>query len=106
MKISKELSWFDNQFIILSQFLTMPKKSKIRSINVSKKLKTQHIKSESKTSIEVIVIYFFILSAYPFVNYHMFLGKFKVEPKLLKYISVTLTDHFLSGLPKYHSLIE
>ena len=35
-----------------------------------------------------------------------FLGKSRVEPKLLKYISGTLTDHSLSGPQKYHSLIE
>ena len=35
----------------------------------------------------------------------MFLEKFRVEPKLLKYISGTLTDHSLSGPPKDHSLL-
>ena len=35
----------------------------------------------------------------------MFLGKSRVEPKLLKYISGTLSHHFLSGPPKYHLLI-
>ena len=34
-----------------------------------------------------------------------FLGKSRVEPKLLQYISGTLTCHFLSGPPKDHSFI-
>ena len=33
------------------------------------------------------------------------LGKSRVEPKLLKYISGNLTDHSLSGPPKDHSLL-
>ena len=34
-----------------------------------------------------------------------FFGISRVEPKLLQYISGTLTDHSLSGPPKYHSLL-
>ena len=34
-----------------------------------------------------------------------FLGKSRVEPKLLTYISDTLTDHSLPGPPKYHSFL-
>ena len=52
-----------------------------------------------------IVVYFFILSAYPLVNYLIFLGISGVEPKLLQYISGTLTDHSSSGPPKDHSLL-
>ena len=54
---------------------------------------------------KVIVILFFILSAYPSVNYLIVLGKSRVETKLFKYISGTLTDHLLSGPPKYHKLL-
>ena len=36
----------------------------------------------------------------------MFLGISRVEPKLLQYILGTLTYHYLSVPPKYHSLIE
>ena len=53
-----ELSWFNHSFIILSQFLTNPVKTKIRSINakkdknksinVARKWKKWHIKSDSK----------------------------------------------------------
>ena len=69
-----ELSWFNQEFIIHSQFLTIPKKAKIRSINVSRKWKHWHIKTESKPSIILLYCeFFFILSAYPFVNYLMFL---------------------------------
>ena len=46
-----------------------------------------------------------MLSAYPFVNYLMFLGIPRVETKLLQYISVTLTEHSLSGPPKHHALL-
>ena len=84
----------------------MPKKDKIRSINVSRKWKHWHIKSQSKTSI--LLLYcgvFFISSAYSFFNYLMFLGIFIVEPKLLQYIPGTLTDHSLSEPLKYHSLL-
>ena len=84
----------------------MPIRSKIRSINESKKRKTWHIKSESKTSI--VLNYcdiFFVLSANTFVNYLVFLGKPIFEPKLLKYISGTLTEHFFSGTPQDHSLL-
>ena len=84
----------------------MPKKDKIISINVSSKWKHWNIKSESKTSILLLYCDIFsILSAYPFVNYLMFLGKSRVEPKLLQYISGTLTYHSLSGPPKDHSLL-
>ena len=34
-----------------------------------------------------------------------FLGKPRVEPKLLQYISGTLIDHSLSGPPEYHLLL-
>ena len=59
-----ELSWFNHQFIILSQFLTMLLKYKIRSIIVSNKWKTWYIKSESKTSIflSYFDIFFHIIS--------------------------------------------
>ena len=43
-------------------FLTMHKKHKIESINVSKKSKTWYMKSESKTAI--LLIYFEIFSYY------------------------------------------
>ena len=85
----------------------MPKKAKTRSINVSSKWKNWHIKSESNTS--TLLLYcdiFFILSAYPFVNYLMFLGISRVEPKICQYSSGTLTDHSLSGPPKDHSFLE
>ena len=42
-----ELSWFNHYFIILSQFSTMPKKAKIRSIN-AKKDKSKSIKLANK----------------------------------------------------------
>ena len=52
-----ELSWFNQKFIILSQFLTMPKKDKIiniyarkdkiKIINISKKCKQWYIKTYS-----------------------------------------------------------
>ena len=53
-----ELSWFNQLFIILSQFLTIPKKAKIRiidakkakskNINITNKCKQWYIKTESK----------------------------------------------------------
>ena len=46
-----ELSWFNHSFIIFSQYLTIPKKAKLRSINVSSKCKQRHSKKQSKTSI-------------------------------------------------------
>ena len=45
VQISNELSWFNHEFNTLSQLLTMPKKDKIRIINVSKKWETWFIKS-------------------------------------------------------------
>ena len=48
-------------FIILSQFLTMPKKAKIGSISVSNKWKTWHIKSESKIFIPLLFVRFFLI---------------------------------------------
>ena len=51
VQISNELSWFNHSFIIISQLLTMPKKGKIKSINVSKKWKQWKIINKSKTSI-------------------------------------------------------
>ena len=101
VQISNELRWFNHQFIILSQLLTMPKKAKIRSINVSKKWKTWYIKSESKTSIVLsyceIVSHIISLSLFSIIL--CYLGKSKVEP------TGNLTDHFLSGPPKDHSLL-
>ena len=63
-QISNELSWFNHEFIILSQFLTMPSKGKIRSINASSKWKQWYIKTESKTSILLLYcgIYFHTIS--------------------------------------------
>ena len=84
----------------------MPKKAEIRSINVSKKRKTWHIKSETKTSI--LLLYSEIFSYYQLMPLSIilcFLGKSRVEPTLIQYISGTLTDHSLSGPPKDHSLI-
>ena len=101
-----ELSWFNHSFIILSPFLTMPKKDKIISINVSRNWKHWIIKTESKTSIPLLYCGIcFVLSSYPFVNYLMFLVKSRVEPKLIQYIAGTLIDQSLSGPPKYHSLL-
>ena len=75
-------------------------------MNVLRKWKHWNIKTESKKSIPLLYCeIFFILSAYPFVNYVMFLGISRVEPKLLQYISDTLTYHSLSVHPKYHSLL-
>ena len=48
---------------------------------------------------------FFVLSAYPFSVILCFLGKYRVEPKLLQYISGTLTYHSFSGPPKDHSFL-
>ena len=66
VQISNELRWFNHKFNILSQLLTMPKESKIRSINVSKKWKTWYIKSESNRSIllSYCEIVFHIISLY------------------------------------------
>ena len=53
-----ELSWFNHLFIILSQYLTMhrtgkirsinAKKAKSKSINIAKKWKQWYIKTDSK----------------------------------------------------------
>ena len=78
----------------------MPKKEKNISINVLNKRKTWHIKSESKTSI--LLSYCELI---PLSIILCFLGKSRAEPKLIKYILGTLTDHFLSGPPKDHSVL-
>ena len=52
-----------------------------------------------------IVIFFHILSLSLCQLFYIFLGISRVEPKLLQYISGTLTDHSLSGHPKDHSLL-
>ena len=78
----------------------MPKNDKIRSINVSKKWKTWYIKSENKTSI--VLSYCEIFPYYQLIHLSIilfYLVKSKVEP------TGTLIDHFLSGPPKYHSLL-
>ena len=78
----------------------MPTKSKNKSINVSKKWKTWHIKSESKTSI--LLSYCEIFPYYQLMPLSIilcYLGKPKVEP------TGTLTYHFFPGPPKYHQLL-
>ena len=85
----------------------MPKKAKIRSINVSKKWKTWYIKSESKTSIVLIycgICFHIIILSLCQLSY-VFLGKCRVETKFIKYISGNLTDNFLSGPPEDHLLL-
>ena len=84
----------------------MPKKAKIRSINILKKWKTWHIKSESKTSI--LLLYCEILSYYQLIILSIilcFLGKSRVETRILQYISDTLTDHYFSEPQIKHSLL-
>ena len=75
-------------------------------MNEWKKWKTWYIKSESKTSI--LLVYCKIFSYYqliPLLIILCFLGKSRVETKLLKYILGTLTDHSLSGTPTDHLLL-
>ena len=70
------------------------------------KWNTWHIKSESNTSI--LLIYCGLFSYYQLIPLSIilrFLVKSRVEPKILHYISGTLTYHSFSGPPKYHSLI-
>ena len=101
-----ELNWFNHSFIILSQFLTMTKKAKFRSINRSRKWKHWHIKSESKTSI--LLLYCEFYSYYQLIPLSIilcFLGISRVETKLLQYISGTLTYQYLSGTPWDCSLL-
>ena len=101
-----ELGWFNHSFIIFSPFLTMPKKAKIGSINISKKWKTWYTKSESKKSIFLFIVK--NISHYHLIPLSVILfllGKSRVEHKILKCISGHLTYHSLLGPPKYHSLL-
>ena len=52
-----------------------------------------------------IVIFFSYYQLIPLSIILCILGKFRFEPKLLQYISVTLTNHSLSGPQKDHSLL-
>ena len=84
----------------------MPKKAKIRSINVSSKWKHWHIKTESITSI--LLLYCEKKSYYQLIPLSIilcYLEISRVEIKLLQYISGNSTDHSSSGPTKYHSLI-
>ena len=83
----------------------MPKKDKTRSINVSMKWKHWNIKSWRKTSILLLYCDFFSYCQLIPLSVICFLGISRVKPKLLHYILGTLTDHSLSGPPKYHSLL-
>ena len=72
----------------------MPKKSKIRIINVSNKWKTWYIKSKSKTS---------IVLSYCEIVFHLF-TYYQLIPLsiILCYLEKSLTDHKFPGPPKYH----
>ena len=72
----------------------MPTKSKIRSINESKILKTWYIKSKSKTSI--------VLSCCEFLFHVISLFVFSI---ILCYLGKYLTDHDLPGPEKDHLLL-
>ena len=77
--------------MILSSLLTMPKKGKIRSINVSKKWKQWYIINKSKTSI--------VLSYHEFLFHIISLLILSI---ILCYLGKYLTDYDLPGHPKYH----
>ena len=89
VQISNELSWFNHSSIIISQLVTMPTESKIRSINVSNKWKTWYIKSKSKISI--------VLSYCEFV-FHII--RLFILSMILCYLGKILKDHlFLAPCP-------
>ena len=101
-------------FIILSQFLTVPKKDKIRSIHVSRKWKHQHIKSDSKTFILFLYFDFFhIISlslcrvSYVFQEYPELKPKYFSTYQVLYHIThcqdLQKTTHCQHQIPQNHT---
>ena len=77
-------------------FPKMPKRAKIRRINVSIKWKQWHSKAESKTSTLFTLLWNFSSNyqGLPFFHYLMFLKYLpRVEPKLIQSISGTQINH-------------
>ena len=72
----------------------MPKKGKIKSINVSKKWKQWYIINKSNTSI--------VLSYHEF---HFHIISLFILSIILCYLGKSLTDHDLPGPPKDHLLL-
>ena len=83
----------------------MPKKLKLEASMYQRNGRLGISKQRVRNPSFYFIVRFFILSAYPFVNYLMFLKNIQIWPKLSQYISGTLTYHSLSGPPEDHSLL-
>ena len=95
VQIGNEISCFNHQIIILSQLLTMPKKGKLKTINVPKKWKQWYIMNRSKIS---------IVFCYREFQFHI-ISLFILSIILCFVLGKSLTDQDFLGPPKDHLLL-